>query len=348
MAWKRNGKKELPQPLRTKGEGPISTTTEGAEEQMSKKIIVIAGGTGAQGSGLARAILADPKSEFTPRVLTRNPKSDKAQALQQAGAEVVAADVDDPSTLKQAFAGAHGAFCVTFFWEHFSAEKEKAQARTLAEAAKEAGVQHAIWSTLEDTRQWVPVESDSMPTLQDKYKVPHFDAKGEADAYFASLGVPTTVLRTCYYWDNMIHFGTGPKPGPDGKLALTMPMGTARLPAIAADDIGKCAYGIFKAGAPYIGRTIGIAGEMLTGAEMAAALAKALGRDVTYNDVPADLFRSFGFPGADEMGNMYQVKRDFNEQYCNNRSVSASRELNPELLSFEAWLAENASRIPLE
>jgi uncharacterized protein YbjT (DUF2867 family) len=315
---------------------------------MSKKIIAIAGGTGAQGSGLARAILADPSSELTPRVLTRNPQSEKAQALQKAGAEVVAADVDDPPTVVKAFSGAHGAFCVTFFWEHFSGDKEKAQARSLAEAAKQAGVRHAIWSSLEDTRQWVPVESHSMPTLQEKYKVPHFDAKGEADAYFAELGVPTTVLRTCFYWENMIHFGTGPKPGPDGKLALTMPMGNGRLPAIAAEDIGKCALGIFKAGAPYLGKTIGIAGGMLTGAEMAAALSQALGKEVVYNDVPADVFRSFGFPGADEMGNMYQVKRDFNEQYCNNRSVSASRELNPELLSFEAWLAKYASRIPLE
>jgi uncharacterized protein YbjT (DUF2867 family) len=315
---------------------------------MSKKIIAIAGGTGAQGSGLARAILADPSSELTPRVLTRNPQSEKAQALQKAGAEVVAADVDDPPTVVKAFSGAHGAFCVTFFWEHFSGDKEKAQARSLAEAAKQAGVRHAIWSSLEDTRQLVPVESHSMPTLQEKYKVPHFDAKGEADAYFAELGVPTTVLRTCFYWENMIHFGTGPKPGPDGKLALTMPMGNGRLPAIAAEDIGKCALGIFKAGAPYLGKTIGIAGGMLTGAEMAAALSQALGKEVVYNDVPADVFRSFGFPGADEMGNMYQVKRDFNEQYCNNRSVSASRELNPELLSFEAWLAKYASRIPLE
>ena len=315
---------------------------------MSKKVIAIAGGTGAQGGGLARAILADSSSDFTPRVLTRNPKSDKARALERAGAQVVAADVDDPSSVVNAFRGAHAAYCVTFFWEHFSAEKEKAQARTLAEAAKTAGVQHAIWSSLEDMRQWVPVESTTMPTLQEKYKVPHFDAKGEADAYFSERGVPTTVLLTSYYWDNMIHFGTGPKPGADGKLALTMPTGEAKVAGIAAEDIGKCAYGIFKAGAPYIGKTIGIAGEMLTGTEMAAALSKALGQEVVYNDVPADVFRGFGFPGADEMGNMYQVWRDFNAQYCKNRSVSASRELNPELLSFAGWLARNASRIPLE
>jgi uncharacterized protein YbjT (DUF2867 family) len=315
---------------------------------MSKKIIAIVGGTGAQGSGLARAILADADGQFVPRVLTRSTSSEKAQALKSAGAEVVAADVDDPASLVKAFDGAHGAFCVTFFWEHFSAEKEKQHVRSMAEAAKAAGIRHAIWSTLEDTRQWVPVESDSMPTLQGHYKVPHFDAKGEADAYFAELGVPTTILRTCFYWDNAIHFGTGPKPGPDGKLAITMPMGKAKLPGIAAEDIGKCAYGIFKGGDAYIGKTLGIAGEMLTGAEMAAAFGRALGREVVYNDVPPEVYRGFGFPGADDMGNMFQVKRDFNEQFCKNRSISAARELNPELQTFATWLAANKDRIPLE
>ena len=313
---------------------------------MSRKVIAIVGGTGAQGSGLARAILADGDRAFQPRVLTRNPSSEKARALEKAGAEVVRADVDEPATLAAAFEGAYGAFCVTFFWEHFSAEKEKSHARLLASAAKSARVQHVIWSTLEDSRQWVPVESDTMPTLQGEYKVPHFDAKGEADAYFAD--VPTTCLRTSFYWDNAIFFGTGPKPGPDGKLALTMPMGTARLPGIAAEDIGKCAYGIFKGGAPYIGRTLGIAGEMLTGQEMAAAFTRALGREVVYNDVPPDVYRGFGFPGADDLGNMFQVKRDFNAQFCANRSVSASRELNPDLQSFDTWLAANKDRIPLE
>lgn len=315
---------------------------------MSKKIIAIVGGTGAQGGSLARAILADPKSEFIPRVLTRNIKSEKAEALKRAGAEVSAADVDDAASLERGFAGAHGAFCVTFFWEHFSPAKEKAHARAMAQAAKAAGVKHAIWSSLEDTRRYIPLDSDRMPTLGGEYKVPHFDAKGEADAYFAEAGVPTTILLTAYYWDNAIYFGMGPKPGPDGKLAITMPMGTAKLPGIAAEDIGKCAYGIFKGGQPYIGQTVGIAGDMLTGAEMAAGFSKALGREVVYNDVPPEVFRSFGFPGADDLGNMFQFKRDFNEAYCANRSVMKSRELNPDLLSFEAWLAANKAKIPVE
>ena len=94
---------------------------------------------------------------------------------------MVAADIDDPASLQKAFQGAYGAFCVTFFWEHFSAESEMAEAKAMAEAAKHAGLHHVIWSTLEDTRKWVPLTDDRMPTLHGKYKVPHFDGKGESD-----------------------------------------------------------------------------------------------------------------------------------------------------------------------
>ena len=101
-----------------------------------RKIIAVIGATGAQGGGLVRAILADADGEFTARAVTRNVESDKARALAEAGAEVVAADLDDVDSLERAFAGAHGVFCVTNFWEHFSPEKELQQAKNLAQAAK--------------------------------------------------------------------------------------------------------------------------------------------------------------------------------------------------------------------
>src|SRR5438309_1769267 len=107
-----------------------------------KKIIAVLGATGAQGGGLVRAILADKGGPFQARAITRNVNSDKARALARAGAEVVAADVDDPKSLDRAFAGAYGAFCVTFFWEHFSPEKETGHARNMAQAAQRAGLQH--------------------------------------------------------------------------------------------------------------------------------------------------------------------------------------------------------------
>jgi len=311
-----------------------------------KKIITVIGATGAQGGGLVRAILADRSGSFAVRAITRNPDSDKAQALRAAGADVVAADTDSPATLGRAFSGAYGAFCLTNFWEHSSPERELTQARNMAQAAKSAGLQHVIWSTLEDTRKWVPLEDDRMPTLMGKYKVPHFDAKGEADQLFRDL-VPTTLLLTAFYWENLIFFGAGPQRGPDGVLAITFPMDDKKLPGIAVEDIGKCAYAIFKRGRELIGKTVGIAGEHLTGREMAGALTRALGQEVRYNSVAPEVYRSFGFPGADDLGNMFQFKRDFNEYFVGARDLAFTRSLNPELQTFEEWLAVHKDQIPL-
>ncbi|RJQ75532.1 MAG: NmrA/HSCARG family protein [Desulfobacteraceae bacterium] len=315
---------------------------------MKDKIIAVVGATGAQGGGLVRAIMNDARGGITARAITRDVHSEKAKKLAELGAEVVAADVDDPRSLKNAFDGAHGAYCVTFFWEHFSPDKELTHARALAEAAQAARIEHVIWSTLEDTRKWVPLEDNRMPTLMGKYKVPHFDGKGEANAIFTGLGLPVTLLNTSFYWDNLIYFGMGPKKGPDGKLAITMPMADKKLPGIAAEDIGKCAYGIFKRGREFIGQTVGIAGEFLTGAQMAAALTRALGRQVNYNAIEPEVFRDLGFPGAEDLGNMFQFKRDFEPIFCGARSIELSRSLNPELQTFEDWLARNKELIPIE
>ena len=312
------------------------------------KVITVFGATGAQGGGLVRAILEDPTGGFTARAVTRHVDSDKARALATAGAEVVAADLDDPASVERAMQGAYGAYGVTNFWEHFSPEKELAQARTLAGAAKAAGIRHFVWSTLEDTRLKVPLDDPRMPTLMEHYKVPHFDAKGESNAYFREAGVPVTFLLTSFYWDNLIHFGMGPKPGPDGVLQFVLPMGDAKLPGIAAEDIGRCAYGVFKAGPEFIGKTVGIAGEHLSGAGMAAALTKALGREVRHAAVTPEQFRAFGFPGADDLGNMFQYKRDFEADFRAPRDVEQSRRLDPKLQSFAQWLQANAARIPLQ
>ena len=313
-----------------------------------KKIVAVVGATGAQGGGLVRAILSDKNAGFTVRAITRDVQSDKAKGLAALGTEVVAADLDSPESLKKAFAGAYGAFCLTNFWEHFSPEKELVQAKGQAQAAKDTGVQHVIWSTLEDTRKWVPLSDNRMPTLMGKYKVPHFDAKGEADAEFTKLGLPTTLLLTSFYWDNLIHFGMGPKKGPDGTMAFTLPIGDKKLPGIAAEDIGKCALGIFKKGREYIGRTIGVAGEHLTATQMAAALTKALGQTVRYNAVTPEMYRGFGFAGAEDLGNMFQFNRDFEAVFCGARNLDVSRSLNPALQTFDQWLSRNKGRIPLE
>ena len=313
-----------------------------------KKVIAVIGATGAQGGGVCRAILKDAGSGYRVRALTRNAGSEKAKELKKLGAEVVEVDIDDVESLKRAFRGAHGAFCVTFFWEHFSPEKELAEAKNMADAAKQEGVRHVIWSTLEDTRQWVPLDDRRMPTLMEKYKVPHFDAKGEANRFFSERGIPTTFLLTSFYWENLIHFGMGPKRGEDGKLYITLPMSDKKLPGIASEDIGKCAYAIFRRGSEFTGKTVGIAGGHLTGDQMAAALTRALREEIRYNAVSPAVYRGFGFPGAEDLGNMFQFKRDFESVFCGARSLGFSRGLNPSMQSFEAWLDENRDRIPVE
>lgn len=312
------------------------------------KIIAVVGATGSQGGGLARAILNDPNGGFKVRAITRNATSDKAKELEKLGAEVVEANLEDKESLIKAFKGAYGAYCVTFFWEHFSPEKEKANAKNMAEAAKEAGIQHVIWSTLEDTRQWVPLDDKRMPTLMEKYKVPHFDAKGESDQYFVDSGIPYTLLLTSFYWDNFINFGMAPRKDQNGELAITFPMGNKKLPGIASEDIGKCAYAIFKAGDTYQNQTLGIAGEHLSGQEMADTFSRVYDRKVKYNSISPEVYRSFDFPGADDLGNMFQFNADFEDYFCGARDPEFTRQLNPELLTFEQWLKKNREKLQLQ
>jgi len=313
-----------------------------------KKIIAVVGATGSQGGGLVSAIMEDSGGGFLARAITRDPASEKARALAARGVEVVPADLDDESSLEEAFDGAYGAYCVTNFWEHFSPAREREQARNLATAASAAGLEHVVWSTLEDTREFVPLEDDRMPTLQGEYKVPHFDSKGSSDAFFAKAGVPTTYFLTTFYWDNMIHFGMQPQRDEEGILALNLPMGDKNLAGIAADDIGRAAYGVFRAGDRLAGERIGVAGEHLTGQAMAAALSDALGEPVRYNAVPLDVYRGLGFPGAKDLGNMFQFYQDFEDHFARSRPVEGARALYPELQSFRAWLEANKDRIPLD
>jgi len=309
-----------------------------------KKVIAVIGSTGTQGGGLCDAILSDPTGGFACRAITRDPGKDKAKALAARGAEVVKADLDDVESLKRAFAGAYAVYGVTNFWEHFSADKEKAQAKNIAEAARAAGVTHVIWSTLEDTRKLMAPDDKRMPFLQGKYRVPHFDAKAEANAYFE--GLPTTYLVTSFYWDNFYLFGLGPKKDDKGVYSWTLPLGNAKVAGIAGEDIGKTAYGVFKAGAQYIGKTVGIVGQALTVREMADKIAKGLGLSgIQYHAVEPDAYRGFGFPGADELGNMFQVYRDFEAQVLGARSEALTRQLNPGLLTFDAWLAKNRDKV---
>jgi hypothetical protein len=209
---------------------------------------------------------------------------------------LVRADIDEERSVTRALRGAYGAFFARFSWP---------QIASLARAARAAKLEHAIWSTFEDSQ--------------------------ESKRLFA--GIPTTFLLCSAYWENLIDSGMGPKRAADGRLALGLPAGEKKIPWIGAEDIGRCAYGIFKAGRAMIGKTIGVAGEHLSGREVAANLARALGEPVDYIALEPEQYRAVGFP---EFGDRHRAARD----------VNAARALNPSLQRFDDWLRDNARRIP--
>ena len=192
-------------------------------------------------------------------------------------------------------------------------------------------MRHVIWSTLEDSRQWVPLFNNRMSTLMCKYKVSYLDAKGDANHFFTDLGVTPTFLLTSLYWENFIHFGMSPKAGLDGQLTITFPMGYRKLSGMAAEDIGWCALDISKQRTALIGNTVGITGEQLTSQEMVAGLSKTL-----------------GFPVADDLGNTFQAQRNLADDSQKVCSMEFSRQLNPDLHSFDTWLVIHAREIPMD
>jgi uncharacterized protein YbjT (DUF2867 family) len=320
-----------------------------------KKIIAVVGATGAQGGGLVRAILADPAGRFSARALTRNADSDRARDLASNGAEVVEADLDDEASLREAFHGAYGAYVVTNFWASRTPEQEQArsraqmeldQAAAAARAARDAELRHVVWSTLEDTRPHFERLGIDVPNALGNYKVPHFDAKGEANAFFTSLGVPTTFLQTTFYYEAFLR-GQGPRRDDNGELVLQIPMADKKMALIAAEDIGKTALGVFRRGDDFIGKTVSIAGAHATGDELAEMFTAALGEKVTYRPLSTDQLRASGQPGALEGANMYQFYSDASEYFTGVRDLDLVRELNRDLQPLESWLTQHKSDFAL-
>lgn len=312
----------------------------------SRPLVAVADASGYLGAAVARALLDDPSHRYQLRALVRHPQSPAALDLARRGAEVVATDLDDSNSVLQGLHDALGFFAATDFWEHGSPERELSQARAMSTAARLADVEHVIWSTQEDSRRWLALSDARMPTLMQRYKVPSFDAKGEADAFFAASGVPVTLLRTALPWQQLLSTGLGPRRAADGALRLAIPLGDALLPLIALGDVGACVRELFALGTPPAPRTAGIAAEHLSGAEMAAHFARALGEPVVYESVPFARWRALGIPGAEELGNQLQFIHDFNAIYTANRPIEATRRLYPALQSLESWLERHRAHIP--
>ena len=308
-----------------------------SESSSDLPIVAVCGATGSQGGSVVTALLQSKK--FKVRALTRKPDGEKAKSLRDRGCEVMKVDFDQSlEEMKQSFDGCHGAFLVTNFWEHFSAEKEYAQGVALADVTKAAGVKHVVWSTLEDTRLF----KDDIPYVG-KYKVAHFDEKGRVNEYMKSIHLPVTLLFTSFYWENLTSM-MNPQKQEDGSYSMVYPMGDVPLPGVATVDIGRCVSAIFEKGYTKIGETFGLSSEHLKLLEMAAILSEVSGKNVKYVCLEAQAYRELGFPGAVEIGSMFQFKRDHNEEFCAARNMDKVRALF-EPTSFKDWCKGNVSLI---
>ena len=289
-----------------------------------KKIILVAGATGAQGGSVAKALLA--KNKFKVRVLTRNPASAADIALQRKGAEVVQGDLDNRESLASAIKDVYGVFGVTSFWEHFG--KEYQHGINLVDAVHEAGVKHFVFSTL-----------DNYQVLsKGQYSVPHYDMKAVLEDYTKNLGVPASFVRMSFYYEAFLNFFP-PTIGEDRSYYFGFPQGNTRLAAVSVEDLGGVVTSVFDRPEEYIGKAVRVVGADITPAEYAATMSRVLNKNIFYNHVPRDVFASYGFPGAEDLANMFEVQRLYVPE--RKADMLESYRLNPTIQTFENWVGKN-------
>ena len=291
-------------------------------------MIGICGVTGAQGGAVAKECI---KHNYSVRGLTRNINSDKAVKLTKAGVTLVQADFDNKDSLKNVFAGCDAVFIMTNFWEHMDAKKEYQQAKALIDSAVESNIPHIIWSTLEDTRDY----EDNI-TYLGEYKVPHLDEKGMVSKYLKTLKINATHLYTSFFYENFTGMMKLSKDA-DGVRRLCMPMGDSILPIVTIEDIGKMVHKIVE---DKIYGDVSVASDHLTGADMAKVFSEVLEEPVEYVPVPASTYREFGFPGCEDIGNMFEFKDIHNKEFCQLRNmVDVKKKITP--ISFKEWCISN-------
>lgn len=294
----------------------------------SKNIILVVGATGAQGGSVARALLS--RGKFAVRALTRKPDSAAAQELRSLGAEIVQGDLDDVSSLRAALEGVHGVYGVTNFWEHFA--HEDVQGRNLVNAVSEAKVQHFIFSTLP------PIAKETNGAL----KSPHFDIKAEHEELARSLNIPSTFIHVPFYYENFLYFFP-PRPAGDGTYQFGFPNGDTPLAAMSVEDVGAVVAPMFEEPSRWIGKTVKLAGDEIPAAEYAAIMSRTTGATIQYAYVPREVFAALGFPGAEDLADMFEYYRLHIPSRA--QDVESCRALAPVLQSFAAWAAKNEGRL---
>jgi uncharacterized protein YbjT (DUF2867 family) len=294
---------------------------------VDEKTILVTGATGAQGGGVIRHLLKGGK--FKVRCLTRKPESDRARALAQAGAEIVRGDLDDPESLQAAMKGCYGVFGVTNFWEHF--EKESFHGKNLIDAVKETGIEHFVFSTLPYAHKL------SDWTLE----VPHFDLKAKLEDYARSLKLPATYAHVAFYYENFLYFFP-PKLQEDGSYMIGFPQGETPLAAVGVEDVGGVVATIFERPGEFVDQTVGIVGDDLPCRKYAETMSRVLGKKIVYRYIPREVFAKLGFPGAEDLANMFE----YNRLFIPNRQadLEQSLALYPAMQRFEPWLQANRDK----
>jgi len=291
------------------------------------KTILVIGATGAQGGGVVRHLLK--RGKFNVRALTRNPDSEKAHALAQAGVEIVRGDLSDPNSLRAAMKGCYGVFGVTNFWEHF--EKEYDHGKNLIDAVKDAAIEHFVFSSLpyaHKLSEW-------------KLEVPHFDIKAKIEDYAHSLKVPSTFAHVAFYYENFLYFFP-PKPQEDGSYIFGFPQGETPLAAVCVEDVGGVVATIFERPEELLGKTVGIVGDDLPCSQYAEIMSRVLGKKIVYRYIPRDVLAKLGFPGAQDLANMFE----YNRLFIPNRKadLEQSLALYPGMQRFEPWVQANKDK----
>jgi uncharacterized protein YbjT (DUF2867 family) len=292
---------------------------------MEKRTIAVIGATGQQGKGVVNALVND--GAFNVRAITRNPDKYSGNAN-----EVVFADLNNLQSLKDAFENAYGVFLVTNFWE---GADETAQGKNAIEAAKAAGVQHFIWSTLPD------VETIS----NGEFEVPHFTRKAKLDDLVKNAGFKySTFVQAPFYYQNMVGV-FGPQPKPDGTTGWIVPIDPAKKVIHMSDvnDLGKVVAGaLSQPGKVGNGDYLPLATELISFNDIIEAF-RISGKEYTVTQVPAEVYSTF-FEGAKEIAEMFA----YCEKYTymgpdSERNIALAKEMaGGKLVTLDDWLSQNA------
>lgn len=291
-----------------------------------KRTILVTGATGQQGGSVVRHLIAD--GTFNVRALTRNIHSEAARKLADLGCEVVAGDLSNKGSIVAALDGCYGVFGVTNFWEHF--EEERVHGTNLVDAVAAAPeVKHFVFSTL----------YSAVRISNGKYAAPHLDIKAELEEYCRTRIPHSTYVQPAFYYENFQTFFP-PQLAKDGAYHFGFPQSDTKLAAVSVEDFGGVVTSIFLNPSDFVGRTVGIVGDELTGHEYAAKMSATTGKKVVYTHIPKEQFEQFPFPGADDLANMFAFNAEFLPD--RNSDLMTSRTLYPKIRTFDEWLQESA------